>query len=156
LVRPKVGSDETKITEEHHAVHLNPGALAQQVMNGERPPPNIVYGDTTESARSLQQALDLIEQRQDRFDSLPAEVRLAARNDIVIFEEMLGTEEGLQEIHNAGLEIEGFTPSRPSSETAAQPSESGTKEPDGSADSSPPDGGNAPQANGAGGETPAP
>ena len=113
LICPQVGPDDTLITERHHAAHLDVASIANAVMAGQREVPELVYGDMTTTAQSLQEALDRIEMAQDQFDAIPANVRLKADNSIVRFAEMLETEESTQVLVDAGLELQGFEPSEP-------------------------------------------
>lgn len=101
----RIRTDETIITERHHAEALNVGALARQVLAGERQVPTPVYRDTTADPQGLQDALDRIEAAQDAFEQLPAAVRLAADNDLVRLETMLQTEDGVAELVAAGLDL---------------------------------------------------
>lgn len=113
LVSPVVGRDDTKITEEHHAEHLDVARMAQMYVESGLGPPDVVYGDTTESVRSLQEALDRIELARDKFERMPARVRELALNNPVRLEEMLGNEQEVQKLVDAGLQVEGFLPSQP-------------------------------------------
>lgn len=63
-----------------------------------------LYLDCTK-VRDLQGAIRLVEEAEDNFATLPAEVRKACRNDPVEFMDMLHTEEGTNELAEAGLEF---------------------------------------------------
>lgn len=105
LIKPLCVGDDTIITERHHAEHLNITHLARQVMNGQREPQEIIYADTTIQPRSLQEAADLIEAANERFDSLPAHIRSMAGNSIVRFQEMLSDPEQLGNLIDNGLPV---------------------------------------------------
>lgn len=124
MMKPKVGSDDTLITEQHHAEHLDVAKIAASVLRGEaREIPEVVYGDTTRTARGLQEALDLIEDAQQRFDNYPEAVRLRAGNSLVRLQGMLETDEGCADLVDAGLPIVGFEPPVPVVEAEAGPTE---------------------------------
>ena len=122
IIAPRitVPTDDTIIVERHHAEQLNVAALARQVLEGERLVPTPVYRDTTSDPQGLQDALDRIDAAQDAFESLPAAVRLKADNNMVKLEAMLATEDGLQELVDAGLDLGPEVTSSPvtNSETA--------------------------------------
>lgn len=101
----RIRTDDTLITERHHAETLNVGALARQVLAGERPVAPPVYRDTTADPQGLQDALDRIEAAESAFEELPAAVRLAADNNLVELERMLQTEEGIKVLQAAGLDL---------------------------------------------------
>lgn len=62
-----------------------------------------MYGDVSH-ALDLQAALNLVHEAEESFMDLPPEVRKAAQNDPVRLLEMLATEEGTQELVEAGLD----------------------------------------------------
>ena len=107
LICPKAPHSDEVITESHHAELLSVGAIARQVMAGERQVPQLQFWDTTRDARSLQEALDLAELALQAFDELPPEVRLRVNHDPVRLQEMLGNEDGLRELTELGLDLGG-------------------------------------------------
>lgn len=94
-------------------------------------PPHLVregrYGDAT-GPQTLQEALDLIDLRGREFDELPARVRAACRNDLVLFEAALADPEKLQELVDLGLEVDGMAP-RPAEAAAPPPPSPEPEEP---------------------------
>lgn len=62
-----------------------------------------LYMDCTK-VTTLQAAIHLVEEAEDNFATLPAEVRKACNNDPVQFMDMLYTQEGTAELSEAGLE----------------------------------------------------
>lgn len=95
--------------------------------------PAPIYGDFTfpEDINSVREA---VEQAEDRFMELPASVRTAAGNDWVKFFSMLRTDESLQVLTDAGLELFDSPPPPPESTNAPAvppetPTTSGTTQP---------------------------
>lgn len=71
-----------------------------------------VYGDTT-MVQHLSDAVLLVEKADAEFMELPAKVRQAAGQDPVTFLEMLSTADGTQALVDAGLPVEGMSPTPP-------------------------------------------
>lgn len=105
LVRPVVQVDDELITERHHAEHLRPERLAARLVTGDLQAGEVNYLDQTRAAFSLQEALDRIEQAVSNFEQLPLDVRLLARNDVLVFEAMLQDREQLQLLVDHGLPV---------------------------------------------------
>lgn len=63
------------------------------------------YGDFS-AAQDLKTAMDLAHEARDEFMKMNPYVRKAAENDPVKFLEMLATEEGTQELIDAGLDAD--------------------------------------------------
>lgn len=135
--RPGVATSGEMITETAHAESLNPAEIAEQLMAGERPQVPLAparYADAR-GPQSLQDAIELINSRREQFEELPARVRQAADNDVVVYEQMLLDQDGRAKLEAAGLEFEEEQapaepaepptppPSEPVTEPAAQPAE---------------------------------
>ena len=91
------------------------------------------YGDFS-GANDLAAAMTSVIEAQDHFDTLPAEVRLAAKNDPVLFAQMLADPDQAHLLEEAGLPFE---------EGSAPPSPSPPAEPTGE-EPAPPEGGGSP------------
>lgn len=72
-------------------------------------PMSPLYMDCT-GVSDLQGAIHLVEEAENNFSTLPSAVRKACQNDPVQFIEMLYTEEGTQELGEAGLEYHAADP----------------------------------------------
>lgn len=123
------------LVEEHHAEALNPKRMAEELFAGGlqlAPIQPERYGDAS-GPRTLQQAIELVAERQEWFEMhVPARARQAAQNDVVVFEEMLLDEQGRQHLVDHGFEIEGYqrTQDAPAEVvTADAPPEAATVEP---------------------------
>lgn len=75
-------------------------------------PKSPLYLDCTQ-VRDLQSAIHLVEEAEDNFSTLPSAVRKACRNDPVEFMDMLHTEEGTNELAEAGLEYAAEPEAKP-------------------------------------------
>lgn len=80
-----------------------------------------VYGDVS-MVTDFRDAVELADTTWDHFMELDAHIRQEADNDPGRFLEMLSSVEGVQELVDAGLKVEGFEPTpAPDAERVAEP-----------------------------------
>ena len=79
------------------------------------------YGDAT-GPQTLQDAIELVEQRELEFEALPSRIRAYCKNNPVEYERALSDEEKAQDLVDLGLPLEGMEPREPAPGPAAEPS----------------------------------
>jgi len=133
---PVVETSGELLTEQHHAETMNVAALAEAYLAGDRPAVPFrepVYGDDR-GPKSLQEMLDVIDQKVRNYEMLPLAVRRASGFDPNRYEQMLGNPEQREKLLSLGLDTtpapepespdpEPSVPSEPTTEPAAQPAE---------------------------------
>lgn len=97
----KTRASEAEATDVNRimAKYLRTGVITH--WNNRRP----VYGDFSQ-ANDYKAALDQVIEARDAFAELPAEVRKAAENDPEVFMRMLADEDGMQQLVDAGMELD--------------------------------------------------
>ena len=95
------------MTKQEFAEDCNVNTIIKKMTNGGMlghiNPAEPKYVDTTVVA-DLQAAYLLIEETEEQFMDLPADIRAAADNDPVVLAQMAGTVEGREKLKNAGME----------------------------------------------------
>ena len=95
------------ITKQEFAEDCNVNTIIKKMTNGGMlghiNPAEPKYVDTT-VVGDLQAAYLLIEETEEQFMELPADIRAAADNDPIKLAEMAGTVEGREKLKNAGME----------------------------------------------------
>ena len=110
-------------------------------VNREQP----LYGDFT-FGTELAECMERVQIAHENFMELPAEVRQLAENDPVTFLAMMNSDDGVQELVNVGLQVDGFTKNTgktqeaPTGEAPAAPPAEAPSAPSGES-SGPPGGG---------------
>ena len=111
-IKVKTVNDGVSITQQHHREQCCIKTMYNRFVNDGVPLPtpySAHYGDDS-GPRSLQEMLGRVEEIEDRFEQLPADVRALARNDPWVLETMLSDPRATQELVNAGLPVAGMEP----------------------------------------------
>lgn len=113
------------LTQQHERDETDINLIVKRYVRGDQSVVNsreATYGDVS-GAVDLAEAFNRVEEAREQFASLPSSIRKIAENSPVKLLELLSTVDGVQDLVDAGLVVEGYEPASQEPEIVAPPVE---------------------------------